>query len=62
MTEEQQQRLFEPFFTTKEKGVGLGMSIVHRIIESHNGTIEIDSAPGQGTTFIITLPRTMPLE
>ncbi len=62
MTEEQQQRLFEPFFTTKEKGVGLGMSIVHRIIEAHSGTIEILSMPGSGTTFTITLPRTLPAE
>nr|ABD75796.1 putative A-signal production regulator [uncultured bacterium] len=59
MTDEQQQRLFEPFFTTKEKGVGLGMSIVHRIIETHGGTIDIDSTPGSGTTFMITLPGTM---
>jgi signal transduction histidine kinase len=62
MTEEQRQRLFEPFFTTKEKGVGLGMSIVHRIIDAHGGTIDVESAPGSGTTFIISLPRTLPDE
>ena len=62
MTAEQQQRLFEPFFTTKEKGVGLGMSIVHRIIEVHGGTIEISSTPGSGTTFIIILPLTLPAD
>lgn len=52
------QRIFEPFFTTKPvgKGTGLGMSIVFRIIEDHGGTIDVDSTPGQGTTFTIRLP------
>lgn len=56
---EQRQRIFEPFFTTKEQGVGLGMSVVHRIIEAHKGIIEIESEPGQGTTFVVTLPRSL---
>jgi signal transduction histidine kinase len=56
MSPEQQQRIFEPFFTTKDKGVGLGMSVVHRIIEAHHGTIKIESEEGKGTTFIIMLP------
>ncbi|PID58863.1 hypothetical protein CSB45_02365 [candidate division KSB3 bacterium] len=54
---EQQQRIFEPFFTTKDRGVGLGMAIVHRIIEAHQGRIDIDSEVGCGTTFTIQLPR-----
>ncbi len=54
---EDQKKLFTPFFTTKEKGkgVGLGLSVVHGIIEQHKGKIEIDSEPGVGTTFTIYL-------
>ncbi|MCH7398969.1 sensor histidine kinase [Belliella sp. DSM 107340] len=52
------ERIFEPFFTTKAvgKGTGLGLSIVYTIIENHNGTLEVDTAVGKGTNFIITLP------
>ena len=60
MTPEQQQRVFEPFFTTKEKGVGLGMSIVHRIIEAHHGAIELESDVEKGTRFTVLLPRNIP--
>jgi signal transduction histidine kinase len=51
-------RVFDPFFTTKEvgKGTGLGLSIVQSIIEEHHGTIAVESEPGIGTKFIITLP------
>jgi two-component system NtrC family sensor kinase len=51
------KKLFTPFFTTKEtgKGVGLGLSVVHGIIERHHGKIEIESNPGAGTTFSIYL-------
>jgi signal transduction histidine kinase len=54
---EVQSRLFEPFFTTKEegKGTGLGLDISYRIIQEHNGSIEVQSQPGQ-TRFIIRLP------
>lgn len=53
-----QQKIFEPFFTTKEvgKGTGLGLAISYAIIQQHQGDIEVDSAPGKGTTFILTLP------
>ena len=50
--------IFEPFFTTKEpgQGTGLGLSIAYGIIQKHNGSIDAESEPGKGTTFIISLP------
>src|SRR5271154_1587750 len=50
-------RLFEPFFTTKKNGTGLGLSICQRIIEEHRGRIEVQSRPGHGSTFIVSLMR-----
>jgi PAS domain S-box-containing protein len=49
-------RIFEPFFTTKEKGSGLGLMIVQRIVRAHGGRIELESQVGRGTTFRIWLP------
>ncbi|BHH85986.1 response regulator [Desulforhopalus sp. 52FAK] len=51
-------RVFEPYFTTKDigEGTGIGMAIVHGIVERHDGAIYVDSTPGQGTTFTIFLP------
>lgn len=57
MTEEVRSRCLEPFFSTKdEHGTGLGLGIVYGIIRRHDGSIEIDSAPGRGTTVTISLP------
>lgn len=57
MTEEVRQRCLEPFFTTKgERGTGLGLSMVYGTVERHEGTIDIESTVGKGTTFIIHLP------
>jgi len=49
-------KLFDPFFSTKEGGIGLGLSIAHRIIDQHHGKIEVESKPGKGTLFTISLP------
>jgi two-component system sensor histidine kinase PilS (NtrC family) len=54
---ELRDRIFEPFFTTKERGTGLGLALVGRIIGAHSGTIELDATGSKGTRFVIRLPR-----
>jgi two-component system sensor histidine kinase HydH len=50
------KKIFDPYFTTKPSGTGLGLAIVHKIIEAHQGRIQVRSTPGAGTTFIVVLP------
>ena len=63
MGPEVKQRLFDPFFTTKGKaGTGMGLAVSFGIIRRHEGSIEVDSEPGRGTTFKISLPKVTPAQ
>ncbi|MGI8811767.1 MAG: ATP-binding protein [Pyrinomonadaceae bacterium] len=53
---ENQSKIFEPYFSTKETGTGLGLAIVQKIVEIHNGAIEVASTEGEGTRFTVKLP------
>lgn len=53
---EDQANIFNPYFTTKKRGTGLGLAIAFKIIESHGGTITIESLKNKGTTFVISIP------
>jgi len=57
LTPEECERLFTPYYTTKQYGTGLGLAIVQSVVSDHAGTIAVESVPGGGTTFTITLPR-----
>ena len=50
-------RIFDLYFTTKPKGSGIGLSMVYRTVQMHDGEIEVQSTPGAGTTFRILLPQ-----
>ena len=50
-------KIFEPYFSTKETGTGLGLAIVHKIVDIHNGTLEVESKVGEGTKFTVKLPK-----
>jgi signal transduction histidine kinase len=50
-------KIFNLYFTTKERGTGIGLSMVYRIIQMHDGEVEVQSTPGRGTTFRVLLPR-----
>jgi len=56
MDRETLKSLFNPFFTTKDKGAGLGMALAHKVVEDHQGTIEVMSEEGKGTTVVVGLP------
>jgi signal transduction histidine kinase len=49
-------QVFNPFFTTRKKGTGLGLSICKRIIDAHEGSIQVESSEGEGTVFTVVLP------
>ncbi|NNL75599.1 MAG: hypothetical protein HKO68_04595 [Desulfobacterales bacterium] len=49
-------KIFDPYYTTKKKGTGLGLAIVHKIIEAHQGHIEVNSTIGEGTSFLMMIP------
>lgn len=51
------EQIFTPFFTTKEQGTGLGLAIVRKLVELHEGTVMVQSNPGQGSTFVVELPQ-----
>lgn len=56
ISRENMERIFEPFFSTREKGAGLGLAIVHGILDMHRGVISVKNRSGGGASFIITLP------
>jgi two-component system NtrC family sensor kinase len=56
ISDENLGKLFEPLFTTKAKGIGLGLAVSKQLIEAHEGTIEVESQVGKGTTFRVRLP------
>ncbi len=59
LTPEECERLFTPYYTSKAHGTGLGLAIVQSIVSDHGGRISVRSEPGQGTTFMIDLPRNL---
>ncbi len=50
------RQLFTPFFTTKERGTGLGLATVQRIVDAHGGSVSVESSPGKGSRFVVRLP------
>lgn len=56
ITDEESLKIFNPFYTSKEEGSGLGLSVVHSIIEAHSGLLTLKSIPGKGSTFSVTFP------
>jgi len=53
-------KIFAPFFTTKSRGTGLGLAVVKKIVDRHHGELLVDSKVGEGTRFVIRLPKTQP--
>ncbi len=59
LTPEESARIFTPYYTSKQHGTGLGLAIVQSVVSDHGGKIDVQSAPGRGTTFRIELPRNL---
>ena len=57
MPEEVLEKIFHPFYTTKDKGTGLGLAVINKIVTDHHGTITVDSVAGSGSTFTVRLPQ-----
>lgn len=57
MTDQERERMFDPFFTTKKTGTGLGLAVSHQIIEQHQGSLVVETVPGEGTSITIVLPK-----
>ncbi|MEQ1646402.1 MAG: ATP-binding protein, partial [Pyrinomonadaceae bacterium] len=53
-------KIFEPYFSTKETGTGLGLAIVHKIVDIHQGKIDVESTEGEGTKFTVRFPKSEP--
>ncbi len=58
--DETQAKMFRPFYTSKSNGTGLGLAISKKLVDAHGGTIEVHSAAGQGSEFVLTFPRRLP--
>jgi two-component system, NtrC family, sensor histidine kinase HydH len=57
MSEDVLEKIFHPFYTTKDKGTGLGLAVINKIITDHHGSISVNSSAGAGSTFTVTLPQ-----
>ena len=60
MSAETRSQLFEPFFTTKSRGIGLGLAVTRRLVSANQGTLDVQSSLGTGTTVTVSLPRADP--
>ena len=56
MSKENMEKIFTPFFTTRAKGMGMGLAICKKIVDAHDGSIEVESEVGKGSTFTVKLP------
>jgi len=56
ISKENMDKIFTPFFTTRAKGIGMGLAVCKKLVEEHNGTIDVKSKEGTGSTFTVKLP------